>query len=268
MGKSNFHERKEARIERYQELANKAEQASKEAYESSNKAVEGIPPDQPILVGHHSEARHRKTLKKSWDKMGQSVKLNKKAEYYKEKAQAADQNTAISSDDPDAIAKLREKLEYLVNKQNIMKSVNKICRDKKLSETEIHEKLKTELQLSDNSINTILNPIHSYQKKGFESYQLTNNNARIKQVKQRIKKLESIEQMESKEYQYGEVRVSINVEDNRVEIYFPAKPEKSFRKKMHSIGFRWSRYKSAWQKQISKWNIEDAKRLAQDYNNL
>ena len=268
MGKSNFHERKEARIARYQELAEKNKVASDAAYKASHDAVKNIPMGQPILVGHHSENQHRRTLKRSWDKMDKSIELSNKSDYYAEKAKAAENNTSISSDDPDALEKLNEKLESLLEKQNQMKMINKICRSKKLAEVEIIEKLKTEYNLNEISIKSLLNPIYSFEKKGFPSYALRNNNGRIRQVKQRISKLKSIEKLENESFTIGKVEINVNVDDNRVEIYFPYKPEEEFRKKIKSNGFKWSRYKSAWQKQISKWNIEDAKKLAKIFNEL
>lgn len=268
MGKLDYHERKENRIAKYEELSDKNKKASKQAYEASHEEVKHIPMGQPILVGHHSEGAHRNALEKSWNKMGKSVKLQEKADYYKEKAQAAENNTAISSDDPDALEKLNEKLTNLVEYQNMMKAINRICRSKKLSEEEMKEKIKTEYGLEDGTIHKLLNPTYSYERKGFEHYSLTNNNAKIKNTKIRIKKLEQLAQLENKSMKYGEVEVLINADDNRVEIHFPGKPDETFRKKLKSNGFRWSRYKSAWQKYISRWNIMDAQKLAKEFSEL
>lgn len=266
MGKSDFHERKEAKIERFQELAQKNKQASNNAYKASNEAVKHIPMGQPILVGHHSEKRHRATLTKAWDKMGKSIELDKKADYYSDKAKAAENNTAISSDDPDALIKLKNKLEVLNKNQEKMKSINKVCRNKKLSEEEIIIKLKENFELNDNNIHSLLNPRYSSEKKGFPGYSLTNNNGRIRQVKQRIEKLEKLEKLENESITIGTVNIEVNIDDNRVELYFPEKPSDEFRKIIKRNGFKWSRNKGAWQKQISIWNINDAKKIAEEYN--
>lgn len=42
---------------------------------------------QPILVGHHSEGRHRKDLDRSWSAMGKSVEYSNKAEAHESKAE-------------------------------------------------------------------------------------------------------------------------------------------------------------------------------------
>jgi len=67
--KSNFHERKEARIERYEELAENAEQKSEQMHQESRDMVKHIPMGQPILVGHHSEKGHRRLLDRSWNRV-------------------------------------------------------------------------------------------------------------------------------------------------------------------------------------------------------
>ena len=71
-------ERKQNRIDRYNELARKAETKSIEAFEHSNSIVKCIPMGQPILVGHHSEKRHRRDLDKSWNAMGNQFRKARK----------------------------------------------------------------------------------------------------------------------------------------------------------------------------------------------
>ncbi len=68
-----------------------------------------------------ADARYRE---RADNKMRQSVAASDKADYYERRAQAAENNTAISSDDPEAIAKLTEKLEGLKQTQEFMKAVN------------------------------------------------------------------------------------------------------------------------------------------------
>jgi hypothetical protein len=64
-----------------------AENKSTQYFERSNDAVKGIVFGQPILVGHHSEKRHRADLDKSWNAMGKSVEMSKKAEEYESRAE-------------------------------------------------------------------------------------------------------------------------------------------------------------------------------------
>lgn len=66
---SEYEERKQARIDRYREKAEKARQESRQLSHESISMLEHIPPGQPILVGHHLEQGHRNLLKRSDQKM-------------------------------------------------------------------------------------------------------------------------------------------------------------------------------------------------------
>lgn len=68
---------------------------------------------QPILVGHHSEKRHRKHLERIDNEMRKSIQESEKADYYRNKLDNIDNNKVISSDDPKAIEKLQAKLKKL-----------------------------------------------------------------------------------------------------------------------------------------------------------
>ena len=121
---SEYEERKQARIDRYREKAEKARQERRQLSHESISMLEHIPPGQPILVGHHSEQGHRNLLKRSDQKMEKSIAAAEKADYYEHKAEAAERNTAIFSDDPEALTKLKEKLEGLQVAQTRMKQIN------------------------------------------------------------------------------------------------------------------------------------------------
>ena len=124
MTKSNHEDRRQRRIERYRELAEKNRERANQLQEESGAAVAGVPFGQPILVGHHSERRHRRDLERSRNKMGQAIEAEKKADYYEGKAASAECNRAISSDDPEAITKLKEKIEKAETNQTRMKAIN------------------------------------------------------------------------------------------------------------------------------------------------
>ncbi len=82
----NSQERARAKAERYEGFADNARKRSDEAFDKSQKAVEGIPFGQPILVGHHSEGMHRAAIKRSDNAMRKSVEESDKAEHYDNKA--------------------------------------------------------------------------------------------------------------------------------------------------------------------------------------
>ena len=68
---------------------------------------------QTILLGHHSEVRHRADLKRIDNNFRKANELEEKSNYYTDKAESAKNNNSISSDDPEAIKKLKEQLYAL-----------------------------------------------------------------------------------------------------------------------------------------------------------
>lgn len=253
--KSNFNDRRAARKERYQELAEKNIQTSESSYNSAKDLGQMIPFGQPILVGHHSEGRHRAHIKKIDNNMRKSIEADKKAAYYARKAESIKEtwsiNQPVYSDDPEALVKLRIKLQALEDAQEKMKDANKICRSKKLSMDDKTLKLREDFNFSDSMILDLLNPQYSYQKKGFQPYALQNNNANISNVRKRIEELEKAEKEETTEISFNEIRILDNVEENRLQIYFPGKPEDEVRTELKRNGFRWSRFAGCWQRHRS-----------------
>ncbi len=112
-GRVDYEERQEYKKELYQERAEKAEQRSQAHYKRRNDLASVIPMGQPILIGHHSEKRHRKDLDKIDNEMRKSIQESEKADYYRNKLDNIDNSKAISSDDPKAIEKLEARIEEL-----------------------------------------------------------------------------------------------------------------------------------------------------------
>jgi len=107
-----YEEKLAAKKARYEERAANAEYASQETYRQARRMGDAIPFGQPILVGHHSEGRDRNYRAKIHNTYGKAFELQDKAEYYAQKA-ARIGTGGISSDDPEAIQKLRDELTNL-----------------------------------------------------------------------------------------------------------------------------------------------------------
>lgn len=121
-GRQDYEERKERRKERYQELAEKAREDSNQHYEHYENMSKGVPFGQPILVDHYSAKAMRSRYKKMNNAMDKSIEADKKAEYYKDKIDTIENNKSISSDDPQVILKLQDKLERLEHERNNIKA--------------------------------------------------------------------------------------------------------------------------------------------------
>ena len=108
------------------------------------------------------------------------------------------------------VERLQNKLEILTEAQELMKAVNKIVRNTKLSEVEQYEELEA-LGLVQKQINEVMSePMYSFQKKGFQQFQLSNNLARIKATEEAIKRHTMMAQSEDKEmpFEGGTIEIS------------------------------------------------------------
>lgn len=242
---SDYHERKAERIERLKLLAVSTQAASEATLNQARKMADIIPFGQPILIGHHSEKRDRNYRDRIWSKFEKSAELQQKADYYKYRAAAAIDNEAISSDDPDAIEALKEKLENLKASHELMIQGNKIIRNKKLTNDQKIEEL-VKIGLEEKRASDKLKP-DALNNIGFPKYAITNSGANIRNVENRIKELEKQRNDKTTEQQIGDISIINSVEENRIMIYFPYKPDESVRDRLKRDGFRWSPSNQAWQ---------------------
>jgi hypothetical protein len=85
----NVQERAKAKAERYSSWSDSAQLKSNESYKKSDlsEKTTGIVFGQPILVGHHSEKKHRKTIERADNAMRKSIELRDKAGSHQSKAE-------------------------------------------------------------------------------------------------------------------------------------------------------------------------------------
>lgn len=258
--KNNFEQRKNQRIEHARNQAAKNEKLSENLAKKSHDMASVIPMGQPILVGHYSEKRDRNFRKKIQDTFGKSIEADNKAQYYKEKAEAIENNTAIFSDDPQAIEKLKAQLEHLQKLQAFMKAANKCIRKKDktafLKMEWATEKLWQEVNTPD-----------CFKGIGYPSYKLTNNNASIARIKQRITQLENVAKRTTKESIVAGLRIVENTEAGRVQLIFEEKPNEETRKLLKREGFRWSPTEGAWQRHLNGNGLFAAKSFLKNFTN-
>ena len=77
---------------------------------------------QPILVGHYSEKKHRRLIDRAHSDIRKSIEEDDKSKYYADKAETVENNKAIYNDDPNAIEKLKDKLQYLEKQRELIKA--------------------------------------------------------------------------------------------------------------------------------------------------
>ena len=136
------------------------------------------------------------------------------------------------------------RLEKERNNHAIMIEVNKIFR-RKTSDEEKRKALLEELELSEKLVNNLMTP-DCFGQYGFASYALTNSNARIKNLEQKVltmkARIERRDTFEKIEFNGG----TIDIENDRVVIRHEEKPSPEVIQQLKSNGFRWSPHWKCW----------------------
>ena len=152
----------------------------------------------------------------------------------------------ISADDPDAVEKLKKKLEALEESQETMKFTNDYYRKNNtldrcpfLTQEQI-QKLKSDMESN-----------WHYGNVPYLPWKLANNNAEIRRVRKRIEELERKAETIYVGWQFEGGYVEVNKEDNRLRIFFDEKPDEEIRSILKSNSFKWSPKAGAWQRQIT-----------------
>jgi hypothetical protein len=217
-----FADKRDGKNDRRRERASKlTAQADADQERSRNMLPYG---GEPIKIGHHSEKRHRRDLEKSHGLMRRSIDQRKDAEHLERLADASESSRAVSSDDPDAIMKLRESLAEHEAKRERIKAHNRAAK-------------KAGKPIAD-------------------AYVLTNLGANIRRIKARITELERAAVATTPDdVEIGECRIEWDAEANRMRLYSPD-PGPAGRKArsqlMRGYGFIWSLSNRAWQRQASR----------------
>lgn len=219
----DYRGRQEAKRDRLEERADKAANASENRHAQVRSILSWIVPGQPILIGHHSEARHRRDLARVDRNMGQAVALAKKAERLTRRAETVGQG-GIASDDPEALALLREKLAARERKLQAMKEANKL------------------------------------ERGTYRAWQLSNNNAEIRRLRQRIEQVEKLHSAAPIE-QTGNGWHMFE-DEGRIQIHFDGKPAPEIRQLCKGAGFVWSPSRCSWVRKVTARAVKEAHRLA------
>lgn len=223
-GRIDYLERQEYKKEMYQEGAEKADKRSQSHYERHRDIASVIPMGQPILIGHHSEKRHRNDLKRIDNEMRKSIQESEKADYYRNKVDNIDNSKVISSDDPQAIEKLQARIEEL-------------------------EKAKEEVKARPH-----------------EWYELQYLNADIRRLKDRIKEIQELEELQFEDITFTGGKAILNRDINRLQLLFDDKPDEETRTLLKKHGFKWSRYEQAWQRLYNRNGIYAVRYVVEKIN--
>lgn len=245
----NFYEAKRARkVERLRERAEK-KQAIADANSFGKVTGEsntGIPMGQPILIGHHSERRHRKHLERIDNKLRKGFEAGEQAVDLAQRASGLENRTAIDADNPHALDLLGSKLQDLIASQELSKKINKIIRTHWPDRDACLEGI-LELGVEDPTI--YLKP-NCFGDIGVAAFTLRNRNSEIARIKKRIEGQRRVDQGFEPFVVHthsGDIGVELCEGQIQVEFVF-GKPNEETRTRIKSapISLKWSSYSKRW----------------------
>lgn len=154
----------------------------------------------------------------------------------------------VMSGDSDAVARLTDKIATAEKIQGIMKAANQAIR--------VHAKAGTDAQVAalvalgvgftEARARELLTPDFC-NRIGFASYELTNNNANIRRMRERLATITQNQATPSTEIAGERARLEDSPADNRVRLFYPGKPDSEVRARLKRAGFRWTPSLGCWQ---------------------
>ena len=238
-------EKLERKLERRNEWAEKAQARSEAEFAAAHSITEHIPLGQPILVGHHSEAGHRRDISRMESHMDKGCAEYRKAEYHESKARGleAQLNRTIFSDDEDAVERLEAKIAEKEALQSKYRNGNKIIRGKLTADEKVAELVK--LGFGENNARERVE-----RNLPIPSYAMTNNNGEIRRLKQRVAEIKARNERKAKaEESTNGVTLETYI-TGMCRVTFAEKPDRSILRALGAAGFWWR--SGSWHGQYEK----------------
>lgn len=223
---------------RYERLLAASEKAGKEGESLRNQAhsmADVIPFGQPILVGHYSEGRDRRYRTRIENKFRKGFELMERANELRSRAESAQENTSIFSDDPDATDKLGDKVAKLEEQQALYKAINKahaayLKDPASLDKFDLEEGVKKLIRE--------YKPEYSWEPHPIAPFTLTNLSATIRTAKKRAELVEKKQAIPDKDEEINGVKIEWRAGENRIRIFYPGRVDLDTFKKLKQHGYR------------------------------
>lgn len=249
----NAYEQKQAaRKERLERAAEKAGATARAAFDRASAIGERFYGGQPILVGHHSERRARADQARMHAAASKGVAAQRDAEVLARRA-AGVGTAGVSSDDPDAIAKLEAELAKERSAQDACKAINAAIRKHAKAGPEAQRAALLALGISERVAASAMTP-DDFGRLGVADYAIKNRGANIRRLEKRIAELRAKAAAPVREPIISPTSVYAIVEDremNRCQIRFDFRVSASVVAALKARGFRWAPSENAWQRQAS-----------------
>lgn len=225
--------RLERKVQKRAEWAAKADARSDARLHAADRIASVIPLGQPILVGHHSEGRHRRDLERIDSNMRKGIEESKLADHHRSAgAGLADQlERSVFSDDDDAVQQLEARIAERVARVERCKAINRAIRsgghvDPPLTAAEVAE------------LASIAHAFGAAYKPGYPPYVFTNLSANLRRDRARITE---IQQQQQRSRAAAEAPAGVLIEGNGyVRITFADKPPRATLDALKAAGFQWA----------------------------
>lgn len=241
-------EKLERKADRRMEWAQSRETKARSNWKAGDlsESKTGIPFGQPILVGHHSEGRHRRTLERAHRAMDRAIENEKMADLHRSKAAGIESmlNKTIFSDDPDAVDALEARIKAHDAERTMNNNINKIIRKKPRAE-KTPEKIAAlvSLGMSEAVAEKLFEP-DCTGNIGIPAYVNQNLGGRIKADRDRLKTVK-VQAENRKAAEKSETGVTIK-ENCYGDLFvtFAEKPDREILTALKAAGYRWR--KGSW----------------------
>lgn len=168
----------------------------------------------------------------------------------------------IKSGDADAVEKLKAKIEKLEADQAEMKTANAYYRK--------HKTMKGYADLAEEQAEVYDKAIaESWTQVPYARFELTNNNAKIRNAKERLASLEKVKataEENNDEERFSDLPFTVvrNTEIMRLQLFFEGKPSAEIREVLKKNGFRFApSQNNAWQRHLNNNGLYALKRVAE-----
>jgi hypothetical protein len=158
---------------------------------------------------------------------------------------------------------LRRRLQGREDRQELMRSINAAIRKARLKSGATADQVQQACAAAGVTIGAataqaVATPNY-LGKIGFESFQLSNNNAEIRRLRDRVAQVERAlaaaqadeEAGAAPARTVGNCEIIENAAEDRLQLVFPGKPDDQLRHALKRYGFRWSPRNGAWQRQLT-----------------
>lgn len=236
-------ERMERRLEKREAWAGSAAKESDRRFDTARQIADSIPLGQPILVGHHSEKRHRRDVDRMASNMTRACEAQERAKHHTAVAGTlADRlETNIFSDDADAIEALEARIREREAEAERCKAINAALRREMKKGDGWLARVDAALALTDAEKRAMENNVkfdwtHAPM---FPGYHLTNLRGRITADRERIKTIQTRQKRAAEAEAAGGIVVKTHGADY-VSVTFADKPDYPVLAELKAAGFHWS----------------------------